>query len=101
MATQWSDGPVHEATVHNNSHPSVTVLEGGDGPTLQLPHGDFLMHAEYGRSGADLTLEGTTHKVVVRDYFAADEPPALLSESCASYPPGDLVARLAGPRAPS
>ncbi len=77
-----------------------TILTAAPGPALVVPHDAFLLKADFARAGADLVLtgaDGTT--VVIVDYFALAEPPALATADGATLPP-DLVARLAGPLAP-
>jgi hypothetical protein len=70
------------------------VIPGG-----QLSGGSFLMSAHYEREGQDLLLRGPGgDQVIVRDYFASDAPPDLLTELGARIP-ADLVAILAGPEA--
>ena len=76
------------------------VLEAGSGPSISVPGGHFLLVADYIREGADLVLVGPDGQtVVVRDYFASDAPPTLITEGGSRVPP-DLAEALAGPAAP-
>ena len=77
-----------------------TILTAAPGPALVVPYDAFLLKADFARAGADLVLtddDGTT--VVIVDYFALADPPALATADGATLRP-DLVARLAGPLAP-
>ena len=79
--------------------PSI-VLDGAAGPSVTVPDGPFLLLADYIREGADLVLVGPDGQtVVVRDYFASDAPPTLITEGGARVPP-DLAEALAGLAAP-
>lgn len=85
-------------------HPSAPgsahlVLSDGSG-SVTIPGGAALLGgADYSRSGSDLVIHGQHgEEIVVRDYFATDHPPKLIASSGASLD-GDVVARLAGPRA--
>jgi Ca2+-binding RTX toxin-like protein len=76
------------------------VLEAGHIGTLTVPGGDFLISAEYDRTGDDLIIVGADGaRVVVRDYFTLAEPPTLISDLGTQMSP-DLVATLVGPLAP-
>ncbi len=77
-----------------------TVLEAGNGGEVLVPGGGFLLRADFARSGADLVLTGEDGgRVVVREYFAVENPPTLVTED-GSQVPADLATRLAGPVAP-
>ncbi len=77
------------------------VLDGASGPTVTVPGGHFLLVANYIREGADLVLVGPDGQtVVVRDYFASDAPPTLVTEGGSRVAP-DLAEALAGPAAPA
>lgn len=85
-------------------HPSAPggahlVQSDGSG-SVTIPGGGALLGgADYSRSGSDLVIQGPNgEEIVVRDYFATDHPPKLVASSGASLD-GDVVARLAGPRA--
>ena len=65
--------------------PSI-VLDGAAGPSVTVPDGPFLLLADYIREGADLVLVGPDGQtVVVRDYFASDAPPTLITASPTSH----------------
>ena len=67
---------------------------------VTIADAQYLFHAEFKRSGTDLTLTGEDgHRVVVPGYFKHDHLPTLLS-SDGSALTGDIVAALAGPLAP-
>ena len=69
------------------------------GGSLVVPDAHLLFNAEFARLGDDLLLtgaDGTT--LLIKDYFALDAPPMLLSPSGAMMPP-DVVANLVGPLA--
>ena len=71
------------------------VITGGP----HSPGGTFLLSAQFERDGQDLLLVGGNgDRVIVRDYFAGDSPPDLLTEQGARIP-ADLAAILAGPEA--
>ena len=76
------------------------VLEAGGADQLVVPGGAFLLVAEYVREGPDLLLiGGDGAQVLIRDYFATESPPDLLSAGGAVIP-AELAAKLAGPEAP-
>ncbi len=80
--------------------PEPIVLQAGTADRLNVPGGDFIVSAEYGRTGNDLIVNGTDGgRVLVRDYFTATPPPLLVSDSGARMSP-DLVTTLVGPLAP-
>ena len=92
-ALPWSNGSDAAAT-------TITVIHAGDGGSLVVPHGTFLLDADFIRQGSDLLLVGPDGvQVLVQDYFAVAYPPALMTAGGAVLQPG-LVARLAGPLAP-
>jgi hypothetical protein len=67
---------------------------------VTIPDARFLFHAEFKRSGTDLTLTGEDgHRVVVPGYFKHDHLPTLLCADGSALT-GDIVAALAGPLAP-
>jgi hypothetical protein len=75
------------------------LLDASGGEELVLP-GDFILRAEYGRSGPDLTITGESGEfAVIRDFFAVEQAPNIWTEGGAVIG-GDLAARLAGPIAP-
>ncbi|MBM3570139.1 MAG: FecR domain-containing protein, partial [Alphaproteobacteria bacterium] len=65
-----------------------------------VPGKTFILGADYQRQGADLVLTGGDGAVVVvRDFFAGDTPPDLVSEA-GQLVRGELATLLAGPQAP-
>jgi VCBS repeat-containing protein len=76
-------------------------LSGTDATSLQIPDGFDIFAARFGRDGDDLVIsaEGGQPLTVV-DYFTLSTPPALVAPSGAMLT-GDVVALLAGPRAPA
>ena len=71
----------------------------GDG-VVNVPGGDMFLVADYVRERSDLVLVGPDGQTVVIDnYFAMANPPALATAAGAGVP-GDLVQKLAGPMAP-
>ena len=86
-----SQGPHSEA-------PSLTL--DAFGSQVELPNGFPVADAAFARTGTNLTMtapDGAT--VVVRDFFAAEAPPALTLPGGYSLS-GEVAARLAGPMAP-
>ena len=80
--------------------PEPIVLQAGTAERLNVPGDDFIVSAEYERTGNDLIVNGADGgQVVVRDYFTATPPPLLVSDSGTQMSPG-LVATLVGPLAP-
>ena len=76
------------------------VLQAHDATEVVVPLGDFLLTAEYGREGSDLSLTGADGtQVLIQDYFAQAEPPLLLTEGGARIAP-EIASRLAGSVAP-
>ena len=85
---------------HAGAAAPVLTLDAAGVTELVVPGGSFLLTAAYVREGPDLVLvgaDGTT--VVIRDYFALDAPPVLLTEGGARIVP-ELAEALAGPAAP-
>jgi len=81
--------------------PGVIVADAVPGGAVALPAGFAIADAEFARSGGDLVLTAPDgSRAVVRDFFAADPPPALTLPEGVSYP-GALAAKLAGPAAPA
>ena len=73
--------------------------EGLDGSSVTIHDAHFLFHADFKRTGSDLTLTGEDgHRVVVPDYFKHDKLPTLLSPEGAALT-GDIIEALVGPRA--
>ena len=76
------------------------MLEAAGAAELVVPGGSFLLTAAFVREGPDLVLVGSDGtSVVIRDYFAIDSPPDLLTEGGALIAP-ELAEALAGPAAP-
>ena len=70
------------------------------GDAVTVPYGPMLLDAAFSRQGPDLLLTGDGgESVLVRGYFAAEDPPALLTEGGAILSP-DTAEALAGPAAP-
>ena len=89
-----------EGRAHVEARDGAVVLQVAPGAPLVVPDGTIAPAAEFVRSGADLVLVGPGGApVVVKDYFALDPPPVLVTEGGASVPP-DLVAELAATPAP-
>ena len=66
-----------------------------------MPAGFAIADAEFARSGGNLVLTAPDgSRAVIRDFFAAEPPPALTLPEGVSYP-GALAAKLAGPAAPA
>src|SRR5258707_14778966 len=64
---------------------------------VTIPDAQFLFHADFKRTGSDLTLTGTDgHRVVVPEYFKHDRLPTLLAPDGAPLT-GDVVAALPAP----
>ena len=68
--------------------------------SVRVPHGDFLLSAEYGRMGPHLSLSEGDTTVVVRNFFTFGKSPDLTTESGHSVIEGSLAVKLAGPFAP-
>ncbi len=70
------------------------------GELLVVPDAQLLFSADYSRLGDDLLLTGGDGAgQVIAGYFASDSPPALASPEGAVLTP-QVIAQLAGPRAP-
>jgi hypothetical protein len=68
--------------------------------TVRVPHGDFLLSADFGRMGPHLSLSEGDTTVVVRNFFTLGTAPDLTTESGHSVIDGSLAVKLAGPFAP-
>ena len=80
---------------------AAEVVGSGDGVgPITVPHGDFLLSAEYVRVGPHLSLSEGGTKVLVKDYFTFERTPDLLNEDGSAVIGGSLASRLAGPLAP-
>ncbi|MCH8189565.1 MAG: FecR domain-containing protein, partial [Proteobacteria bacterium] len=76
------------------------LLDADGGDQILVPGGDFILNAEFVRLGPDLLLTGEDgERILVRDYFAADPPPDLVSDN-GFVLRGPTVEALAGPAAP-
>ena len=67
---------------------------------IRVPHGDFLLSADFGRIGPHLSLSEGDTTVVVKNYFTFGNAPDLTTESGRSVIEGSLAVKLAGPFAP-
>src|SRR6476659_3001029 len=86
------------SVLHMNGSP--TSIPTDDGAFVMIPDAQFLFHADFKRTGSDLTLTGTDgHRVVIPEYFKHDRLPTLLAPDGAALT-GDVVAGRAGPLAP-
>lgn len=76
------------------------VLDASGAAQITVPGGAFLVSADYVREGPDLLLIGSDgQQVLIRDFFANETPPDLISDSGLRVN-GDLATRLAGPESP-
>ncbi len=83
-----------------NSGSGPILLDAGGTAQITIPGGSFLIDADYVREGPDLLLIGSDgQQVLIRDFFASETPPDLISDSGLRID-GDLAARLAGPESP-
>ena len=79
---------------------AIPLQESDHGVIATIPDAHFLFHADFKRTGSDLTLTGEDgHRMVVPDYFRHERLPTLLSPEGAALN-GDTVAALAGSQAP-
>src|SRR3977135_4263976 len=82
------------------SSASSVSIDGHDAASVTIPDAHFLFHADFKRTGSDLTLTGEDgHRLVVPGYFRHEHLATLFSPEGAALT-GDLVAALAGPLAP-
>src|SRR5436190_13685029 len=80
--------------------PPSILSEAHNAGSVTIPDAHFLFHADFKRTGSDLTLTGEDgHRVVVPDYFKHERLPTLLSREGASLT-GDIVEALVGSQAP-
>src|SRR5688500_15039348 len=78
---------------------AVPLDDSGNGVTI--PDAHFLFHAEFKRTGSDLTLIGEDgQKLVVPGYFKHEKLPTLFAPDGAALT-GDVVEALAGSVAPN
>ena len=88
------------STGGDTSMENYAVLTAQGGEALTVPDGFGLLGAAFDRQGSDLLLVAEDgSRLVVRDYFADADSPALMTTGGAVLAP-DLVAMLAGPMAP-
>ncbi len=58
-----------------------TMLAASPDGALIVPHGAFLLDADFVRQGSDLLLVGDDGtRVLIKGYFALSDPPALITE---------------------
>src|SRR3977135_3300217 len=82
------------------SSASSVSIDGHDAASVTIPDAHFLFHADFKRTGSDLTLTGEDgHRVVVPGYFAHEHLPTLLSPEGAALT-GAVIANLVGSQAP-
>src|SRR6478752_2500118 len=82
------------------SSASSVSIDGHDAASVTIPDAHFLFHADFKRTGSDLTLTGEDgHRVVVPGYFTHEHLPTLLSPEGAALT-GDVIEHLVGSRAP-
>ncbi len=78
----------------------ASLLHFDAGERLIVPGEFALTDAAFSRQGHDLLLEDANgQRILIQEYFAHSEPPALATEGGVVLPP-DLVRALAGPMAP-
>src|SRR3954468_17679280 len=78
---------------------SAVPIDTSDSAFVIIPDAQFLFHAEFKRTGSDLTLTGQDgHKLVIPGYFNHDKLPTLFAPDGAALT-GDIVAALARPLA--
>ncbi|MCG8359643.1 MAG: FecR domain-containing protein, partial [Kiloniellales bacterium] len=77
----------YEGELGTNVPGPMTVIEAAaTGEPIEIPHGEFLLGADFLRQGDDLLLQGSDGlAVLIRGYFALVEPPGLLTAQ------GDLL----------
>src|ERR1041384_6940773 len=80
--------------------PVSVVAHDGDQGSIAISDAHFLFHADFKRSGSDLTLTGEDgHRVVVPGYFKHEHSPALVAPNGAMVT-ADIVDALVGSIAP-
>jgi len=81
----------------NQLNDDVSLQDGAQGLSFQIPLGSFILDADYARDGQDLVLsDDLGREVVIDGYFSYDQLPAISNEHGASVA-GSFVAKLAGP----
>src|SRR4051794_31318656 len=84
----------------SNSAVSVGSTHAPDDSSVTISDAHFLFHAEFKRTGSDLTLTGEDgQRLVIADYFKHERLPTLLTPEGAALT-GDVVEALAGSPAP-
>jgi hypothetical protein len=77
-----------------------SILEAGNDTTISISDTDLLFNGEFKRVGDSLRITGQDGKTVfLADYFKADRLPTLIAPDGGALL-GNVVAALAGPRAP-
>ena len=73
----------------------AALIDTADSGHVTIPDAEFLFHADFKRTGSDLTLTGQDgHKLVIPGYFDHDRLPTLFAPDGAALT-GDIVAALA------
>ncbi|MBE7636623.1 hypothetical protein GUA87_07175 [Sneathiella sp. P13V-1] len=76
---------------------NLNVLNSEEITSVEIPHGNFILHAEYARDGQDLVLtDEYGREVAVEGYFSHSPLPDLTNEAGARVE-GAFVEKLAGP----
>jgi Ca2+-binding RTX toxin-like protein len=91
MARNTSHEPLHDTAVDSSELvPDIlTALAAGPDNTIILPNGEVLTKAVYLRVGDDLILRTNDgESFVIRDYFAQEPPPTLISPDGGRMTPG-------------
>src|SRR3954453_8958411 len=87
-------------TASSPSPISVVPPDADRGSSVTISDAHFLFHADFKRTGSDLTLTGEDgHRMVVPGYFKHEHLPPLVSSTGAALS-GDIVETLAGSVAP-
>lgn len=78
----------------------TAIVPDADATEIQLHDSAFMLRADYTPSGADLLIEGADGvTVIIQGYYDLTTPPDLVAPN-GNRLEADLVAKLAGPRAP-
>jgi len=82
------------------AQPSILTLDAAGQDSLVVPGGGWMLEADFSVQGNDLLLTGQDGaQVLIRDFFASDTPPDLMTDGGAVIP-AELAVSLAGPLAP-
>jgi hypothetical protein len=93
--------PSEQSPTTETAASPIITLNAEAASRIEIPGDAFLLSATFERAGPDLVLTSDGGEtVVVRDYFAAGEPAALVTSS-GVFLSGEMVSRLAGPLAPA